>query len=343
MATQLLLSLVFVFGFLYATEEAHARLSSFISSLLFEPANSQEVEKIHANSQNMDILEAIPAQNPSLGNGDITIVDETALESQDDPSGGALVYPQGDQISVYVVRKGDTISQIAQMYGVSVNTILWANDLENRTLSEGQTITILPISGVRHIVKKGETIESITKKHGGKLDEVLRFNNLSASSRLSIGDEIIVPDGESAPEPTPTKTTSGTTKVAAKPAAATKFSNLPDHSGYYMRPISGGRRTQGIHGYNGVDLAHVIGTPVVASASGKVIVSKNSGWNGGYGNYIVILHGNGTQTLYGHLKQSIVAANSQVEKGQVIGYLGSTGNSTGPHIHFEIRGAKNPF
>ena len=102
-------------------------------------------------------------------------------------------------------------------------------------------------------------------------------------------------------------------------------------------------KTQGLHGYNGIDLAAPTGTPVLASASGDVIVSRGYGWNGGYGNYIVIKHPNGTQTLYAHLNEVIVSSSWHVVQGQIIGYVGATGKSTGPHLHFEVRGAKNPF
>jgi len=110
-----------------------------------------------------------------------------------------------------------------------------------------------------------------------------------------------------------------------------------------MRPISGGQKSQGLHGYNGVDLDTYGGAPIFAAANGKVIISKSSGWNGGYGKYVVISHGNGTQTLYAHNSQNIVYPGQNVVKGQVIGYIGSTGRSTGSHLHFEVRGAQNPF
>ncbi|MDO8482413.1 MAG: M23 family metallopeptidase, partial [bacterium] len=73
------------------------------------------------------------------------------------------------------------------------------------------------------------------------------------------------------------------------------------------------------------------------------IVSKNYGWNGGYGEYVVISHSNGTQTLYSHMSENITYPGMRVSQGQVIGYVGSTGKSTGSHLHFEVRGAKNPF
>jgi murein DD-endopeptidase MepM/ murein hydrolase activator NlpD len=110
-----------------------------------------------------------------------------------------------------------------------------------------------------------------------------------------------------------------------------------------MRPIVGGRKTQGLHGHNGIDLGAYYGAPILASAEGDVIISATSGYNGGYGRYIVISHTNGTQTLYGHLSANIVSAGDHVTQGQVIGAMGSSGKSTGTHLHFEVRGAKNPF
>ncbi|MEK9185596.1 MAG: M23 family metallopeptidase, partial [Patescibacteria group bacterium] len=98
-----------------------------------------------------------------------------------------------------------------------------------------------------------------------------------------------------------------------------------------------------IHGYNGIDIAAPLGTPIMASADGEVIVSRNSGWNGGYGIYIVIRHPNGTQTLYAHNNSNTVSVGDSVKQGETIGYVGRTGKVTGSHVHFEIRGAKNPF
>ena len=108
-------------------------------------------------------------------------------------------------------------------------------------------------------------------------------------------------------------------------------------------PLPGSLKTQGLHGYNALDFSAAYGTPVVASAAGDVIVVRNGGWNGGYGNYMVIRHGNGTQTLYSHTSQNIAYAGQSVVQGQVIGYVGSSGRATGPHLHFEVRGAWNPF
>ena len=154
--------------------------------------------------------------------------------------------------------------------------------------------------------------------------------------KLAVGMEIIIPDGELAP------TSYGSSKVNINEPVHNN-TGIPNYGGYYMRPIAGGVKTQGLHGYNAVDLASYIGTPIFASADGDVIVSRYGGWNGGYGNYVVIAHDNGTQTLYAHMSKQIVFGGYHVVQGQVIGYMGSTGKSTGSHLHFEIRGAVNPF
>jgi LysM repeat protein len=305
--------------------------------------DSQEMTASVANSQNMALLQAAtnPDPNPAKGGSDITIVGGTALLSDSGPSGAAADIQQSSDtghISLYVVRKGDSLGKIAKMFGVSTNTIIWANDIRNSTIKEGQNLIILPVTGIRYVAVKGDTIQTIAKKFKGDFDEILQFNNLNKEDVLAEGDVVIIPDADM----TYPKYSEGITS----PDGITNKSwgtNGPNYAGYYIRPISGGRKTQGLHGWNGVDLASSLGTPIMASADGTVIISKNSGWNGGYGNYVVISHYNGTQTVYGHMQRTIVYSGQQVVQGQVIGYLGSTGHSTGPHIHFEIRGAKNPF
>ncbi len=122
------------------------------------------------------------------------------------------------------------------------------------------------------------------------------------------------------------------------------ISNWPSFSGYYSCPVPGSRLSQGLHGHNGVDLASARGTPIHAAAAGTVIINRaNGAWNGGYGNFVVILHGNGTQTLYAHMLKSVIKAGDSVSQNEIIGYIGMTGLTTGPHVHFEIRGGQNPF
>lgn len=286
--------------------------------------------------QNMALLTAVSSVDPaSQMPVDTQIVDDNSLLSNAGPLGSAadvasFVGAGSDQIAVYTVRKGDTLSGIAKMFNVSTNTILWANDLKRGAIMrEGEQLVILPISGVQYTVKKGDTLASIAKKYGGDKDEIMAFNSLD-SEKLTAGDELIIPDGEASPS------TSGG-KPGTKPSQ-------PSYSGYYVWPVNGGRFSQGIHGHNGIDIAAPSGTGILASAGGKVLIAKdNDGWNGGYGNYVVIKHANGTQTLYAHMSSVSVGVGQSVDRGQTIGRVGNTGKSTGNHLHFEVRGATNPF
>lgn len=305
---------------------AHASVFSFIADVLSPEQVTGSAGDSRYNSQNISLLQAPLSSKLALAGGDIAIVDNIALEYQ--PETDPTAY-QNDQISTYVVREGDTISQIAKMFNVSVNTVVWANDIKNGVITPGDTLVILPVSGIQHTVKSGDTLESIVKKYSSDIDEIARFNDLAVDAKLTIGNVVIVPHVELS-----VAVNSGSAKTV-KTAVA----------GYYMHPVDGRfRKTQGIHGHNGVDLAAAMGTRIVASAAGKVIVSKNNGaYNGGYGNYVVISHSNGTQTLYGHLNKAVAVQGSTVAQGQLIGYMGNTGKSTGTHLHFEVRGAKNPF
>ena len=302
-----------------------------------EVANAAGIIGLHHAAETPALRAAMNLDpNPAKGGGDITLVGGTALQSEAGPSGTLAdiesALPASDQISIYIVREDDTVGQIAQMFGVSVNTIVWANDLRRgNVIQPGETLVILPVSGVRHAVKKGETLAGIVKKYNGDMSEVLEFNDLAVGAALTAGDIVVVPYGV---EPAPPSI--GTTRVIAGVSG-------PAIVGYYQRPLSSYVRTQGVHGYNGVDLAAPVGTTVLASAAGEVILSRISGWNSGYGNYVVIQHPNGTQTLYAHLSQNYVSAGTTVVQGQSIGAVGTTGKSTGPHLHFEVRGAKNPF
>ncbi|MFA6519290.1 MAG: M23 family metallopeptidase [Candidatus Paceibacterota bacterium] len=242
---------------------------------------------------------------------------------------------QTDRISVYVVRNGDTLSEISDMFGVSINTILWANNLKSsRDVHPGDMLVILPISGVERTVIKGDTLKSLAKKYSADAEEIAQYNGLDLEAPLAIGTTIIIPGGEiAAPAPRP----------QSSPAIVNSGGGT-FIAGYFSNPVPGARVTQGIHGKNGIDLGGARGTPVHAAADGMIIIARGGGaWNGGYGNYIVITHNNGTQTLYSHLKSVIVSSGQQVSSGQVIGYMGSTGKVTGVHLHFEVRGAANPF
>lgn len=297
-----------------------------------------------ANSQTVRLLE--PAvnldPNPAKGGGDITVVDGSALLPETGPSGtiaDIIDKPSTSQISVYTVHKGDTLSGIAKMFDVSVNTIVWANDIGKAGLHEGQTLIILPITGVRYTVKAGDTVASIAKKYRADASEIRDYNAIAEGESLTAGEVIIIPDGEVAQAvAAPKKTT--TKKSGSNPYRGGSGVDLRT---YYIWPVGGGVVTQGLHGYNGVDIGAAKGTEIYAAAPGTVIVARASGYNGGYGSYVVIAHDNGTQTLYSHMSRVSAQVGSQVSQGDLIGYVGATGKATGSHLHFEVRGAKNPF
>ena len=232
----------------------------------------------------------------------------------------------------YEIEEGDTLSAIAEDFGVSLETLLWANGLSSRTiLKPGDRLTILPIDGVTHTVKSGETISSIAQSYKVDEEEILTANNLNRDSLIHSGDVLVVPGG------------SPHVPISSQLAPAPSQS-LVDVTGYFISPARG-RITYGLHRYNAVDLGgrDFCNTPVYAAAAGTVITADDAGWNGGYGKYVKISHPNGTVTLYAHNSQILASVGQYVPQGEVIALMGATGNASGCHVHFEVRGAKNPF
>ena len=254
-------------------------------------------------------------------------------------------YTNPDTLSVYEVRSGDNVDTVAKLYDVSPFTIMWANDLKSKTLKKGQLLLILPTSGIQHKIKKGDTLKSIAKKYNVSIYDIQEFNLINTDKDLVIGKEIVIPNGQISTPPEKKQTIKNkkgvvTYKNGITPIIKAYYNNI---SGYFIRPMTSGIKTQGIHGRNAIDIGTPVGTPVLASAGGVVLLARNSGYNGGYGTYIIISHPNGTQTLYGHLNRLNTQTGDSVSQGQIIGFSGNSGRSTGPHLHFEIIGAVNPF
>lgn len=300
------------------------------------------------HDSSIDLLQAAinSDPNPNKGEHEMEVANGSALLPHGDlVSGGdtsadsSKVVKKKSGISIYTVQKGDSLSVIAENHGVSSNTILWANDIRDAsTIRIGDELIILPVSGVQHKVASGETLQSIAKKYGTDVSDIALYNGLNESTGLQAGAEIVVPGG-AFPSATKKVTSSGTSKKVTTIAK----SSITSTSDKFGNPLPGGVITQANHGYNAVDIDGETGDPIYASAGGTVIIAKGGGgYNGGYGNYIVIEHGGGAQTLYAHMS-SLAVSNGPVGKGDVIGYVGSTGKSTGSHLHFEVRGATNPL
>jgi murein DD-endopeptidase MepM/ murein hydrolase activator NlpD len=365
----LLLILGLIFNIITNPVVAHAwSLSSFISDI------SGGVSDFAANRAQADIstssASSSDSTSPIVSDGNDVLVaavntDPTQPSDCSVPVSDNSISPQlssctsasstNTEISTYVVRPGDTLSEIANLFGVSVNTIVWVNDglTRNSALKAGQTLVILPVSGIQYTIKKGDTIQTIANHYNVDSNEILQYNDIILSSVLNPGDTIIIPDAAlEVPQSGSAGSSSGSSvkKTTAKSKWGTPGTepahntNGPSYPGYYDLPLAHGIETQGLHGYNAVDLAAPRGTPILASAAGTVIISlKNGGWNGGYGNYVVINHPNGTQTLYAHMSKVLTNVGESVSQGETIGFVGMTGEATGPHVHFEIRGAHNPF
>ncbi|MDP3995166.1 MAG: M23 family metallopeptidase, partial [bacterium] len=242
-----------------------------------------------------------------------------------------------DTIITYAVREGDTISEVAEQFNVSTNTILWANNIGPRDfIKPGQELVILPVTGVTHTISRGDTLNAIAARYRAKPEDILEVNNLASASELVIGAKVVVPDGlPPAPARPAVQPASGLADLGSifkpAPAAAGTF-NWPTTSRGITQYFRGWRHT-------GIDIGNKTGQPIYAADGGVV---TTSGWNsGGYGYYVIIDHGNGIQTLYAHASKLNVARGDRVDKGDVIAAVGSTGRSTGPHVHFEVRVSGN--
>lgn len=324
---------------------AGASISSFIGTLIGSDqvsAKTSIVSKQNSQTIPLPIVAVNIDPNPDKRFEVIPVIDGKTLAS--DLASTNISTEYSSKISVYTVREGDNIASVAKMFNVSINTILWANDMNSKSvLKVGQNIIILPVTGVKYVVQKNDTILTIAKKYKADIDEIYNYNDIDKNTKLSIGQIIIIPDAEIGIT-NPTKVVKALNgMIVPDDPLLVNVKKLPKYSDYYICPVVG-VLTQGLHGRNSVDLGAPNGTIIKAAASGVVTISKSNGtWNGGYGNFVVISHDNGTQTLYGHMLRTIVEPGDKVKQGQVIGYVGISGLTTGPHLHFEVRGAQNIF
>ncbi len=234
-----------------------------------------------------------------------------------------------DKILEYQVQEGDTISSIADKFNISTDTVLWQNSLNDKSkIKPGQTLQILPVTGISHKVQKGDTIYSIAKKYDSSPQAIVDFDfNTFVNDEtfeLAIGQTIIVPDGVKPTEKAVTPRTLQSTPNAGTVVAA----------GIFVWPTNG-TITQRFSWYHpGIDVANKATPDILAADAGVITIMPYMG--GGYGNYIIIDHGNGYKTLYGHMSRFYVGNGQTVNRGDRIGKMGSTGRSTGTHLHFEV-------
>lgn len=272
-----------------------------------------------------------------FGTGDLPVLDDSSLAPAPNPRTFEGKLPSHEFITHTVVR-GETPNGIAERYGIEPETILGGNPRlseESSLLQVGTELIILPINGVLHDVQPGDTLESVSQQYGIPTEDIIAYrpNNLEFPYRLQPDTQIMVPGAvrELFVWTPPDLSSVGGTSVeggSIRPVIV--------GTGTFIYPVNSRNYTQFFwYGHPGVDIALAEGSAVYASDTGTVTYA---GWNVyGYGNLIVINHGNGYETFYAHLSSFNVVPGQIVYQGNVIGGTGNTGNSSGPHIHFEIR------
>jgi len=253
----------------------------------------------------------------------------------------ALNSTEGDrstanEIFAYEVEPGDTLSSLAQRFGIKKETLIMENNLWNANrLRTGMMIKILPVDGISHVIKKGDTVEKIAKKYKVDVENVIRQNQLEEDQVLLADSALIIPGGRK------TVTPPAINYGSNAPANPTMYSYSAGGSGRLIWPTLGSARlTQGFHrGHYAIDIGNRSKGPIFAAAAGRVIKSSY-GWGGGYGNMVIIDHGNGMQTLYAHNEKLYVTEGQYVDQGQTLAWMGRSGRVYGPtgiHLHFEVR------
>jgi LysM repeat protein len=255
--------------------------------------------------------------------------------------------PRTDVVE-YTVATGDSVFGIAHGFNIDPETILWANyDQLNDSpdmLTPGMELNVPPVDGVYYQWQEGDTFESVASKFKANVQDILGWegNNLDLTNpQVQSGQWIMVPNGRREFHqwivPTIARANSGVSRSVYGPGACEGNYTGAYGSGAFAWPTSSHTLSGNDYwsGHLGIDIAGSLGDGVFASDAGVVVFA---GWGvGGYGNMVMIDHGNGYQTLYAHLSSVSAYCGQSVYTGTYIGAVGSTGNSTGPHLHFEVR------
>ncbi|TFG64908.1 MAG: M23 family metallopeptidase [Spirochaetales bacterium] len=221
----------------------------------------------------------------------------------------------------YKVKKGDTLSEIAKVNKVSLGTLISFNNIQDvRKIGVGTTLRIPNANGILYRVKAGDSLSLISKKNNVVLNTILDANNLDTSV-IRVGQELFLPGAE--------LSSFELKRVTGELFVYPARGELSSPFGMRSDPFTGVQRM-----HYGIDLANYEGTAIVASMDGKVVSVGNN--PKGFGKYVILQHQGGYQTLYAHLSKILVSVGQKIAQKSKLGEMGTTGLSTGPHLHFGV-------
>ncbi|MBU0648071.1 M23 family metallopeptidase, partial [Patescibacteria group bacterium] len=293
--------------------------------------------KYTASDSKKELIDRTIQEKNHQDDSDFAIIQNSFLDKVNSPVTTVSDAPRQNVI-MHIVKGEETLWSIADKYQISTDTVRWSNGMDDSgIIIEGQELSIMPVNGIYYTVSDGDSISSISEKYKSDLDDIRKWNDFDTED-LSIGQKIILPGGKVPPPPKPQ------VPVYTTPTNNYTYNYQPDSvstappggsgSGQFGWPTAGMTITQyfGSTSFNpwhtGIDIDSRSGWDIYASDGGTVVTSVY-GWGGGYGNHVIIDHGNGYQTMYAHLSSPDVSAGQYVSKGQRIGTMGSTGWSTG--------------
>ncbi|MFW5981924.1 MAG: peptidoglycan DD-metalloendopeptidase family protein [Halanaerobiaceae bacterium] len=303
------------------TEEKSLLIANDILNTDNENKNKNEFSLESDAVMEIKILSAELSSRENIGpfsekNEETTMISRNSIEVDtriEEPSRKKSLL---DQVRVHKVENGDNLWDIAGEYDIDIDTLIGANDITNmNTIGIGDELKILPVKGILYTVNPGESLWTVSRKFNVSSAKIVEANGLDDPDLVQPGVSLILP--------------------GVKP----EFGYQDRLAESFMRPLSGGRVSSPFgprwgRMHTGIDYAVSTGTEIRAARAGKIVYS---GWSTGYGETVIIEHQKGVRSLYAHNSRLLVRGGQHVERGQVIALSGNTGNSTGPHLHFEIQ------
>jgi len=321
--------------------QAETMSQNLLFNSLLPPTDTEEIETISTPAtkpvsylNDLPSVQYAPPTDSTPSQTSLAIAEQTGAILKPTLSTVSAAGGARKQAEYYLVEGGDTIGTIAEKFGISVNTLLWENRLgETDFIKPGQKLTILPTSGVSHQIQKNDTVSSIAKKYSVTEDAILEYNQLADAGVIEVNQVLIIPGGKPPAPPAPVRTTqfaSAPSNTGSVPASARVAEGAR-----LQWPTPSHRMNQYFtYRHSGVDIDGDYSSPIWAAADGTV--QSVSYQNYGYGYHVILNHGGGMTTIYAHASKIFVKPGQHVTKGQTLAMVGTTGRSTGTHLHFEV-------